>query len=68
MSGSNLHQISRWNQMGRLPAGRALFHVAQDTADGAVRDSRQAAAMALRESSKSWTRTAKAWEADRGHR
>ncbi|MFD3874298.1 hypothetical protein [Streptomyces sp. NPDC058623] len=61
MSGSDLHQISRWNQMARLLAGRTLLHVAQDSSDGTVRDSLTAAAMVLRESSKSWTNSAQGW-------
>ncbi|MEU9030923.1 hypothetical protein AB0D46_26095 [Streptomyces sp. NPDC048383] len=61
MSGSDLHQISRWNQMGRLLAGRALLHVAQDVADETARNSLTAAAMTMRESSKSWTSSAQGW-------
>ncbi|MFE3788019.1 hypothetical protein ACFXO4_09550, partial [Streptomyces goshikiensis] len=62
LSGSDLKQLSRWNAMGRLLAGRTLLHVAEDTADDAVRDSLKKAATALRESSKAWRAAAGAWE------
>ncbi|MFD3553761.1 hypothetical protein ACFWWA_16880 [Streptomyces goshikiensis] len=62
LSGSDLKQLSRWNAMGRLLAGRTLLHVAEDTADDAVRDSLKNAATALREASKAWRAAAGAWE------
>ncbi|MFD9410151.1 hypothetical protein ACFWBN_24510 [Streptomyces sp. NPDC059989] len=62
MSGSDLQQISRWNAMGRLLAGRVLLHVAEDAADGAVRESLKAAAGELRESSRAWKAAAGAWQ------
>ncbi|MER6314441.1 hypothetical protein ABT237_11810 [Streptomyces sp. NPDC001581] len=61
LSGSDLQQISRWNAMGRLLAGRTLLHVAQAAPDGAVPNSLNAAAAALRESSKAWKGAAEAW-------
>ncbi|MFC9295755.1 hypothetical protein ACFTWH_10905 [Streptomyces sp. NPDC057011] len=62
MSGSDLQQISRWNAMGRLLAGRVLLHVAEDTADASVRESLKAAAGELRESSRAWKAAAEAWQ------
>ncbi|WP_328741252.1 hypothetical protein OHA91_39600 (plasmid) [Streptomyces erythrochromogenes] len=61
LSGSDLQQISRWNAMGRLLAGRTLLHVAEGVTDGAVRDSLKDAAAALRGSSKAWKGAAEAW-------
>lgn len=62
LSGSDLQQISRWNAMGRLLTGRVLLHVAEDTADGAARDSLKAAAGELRDSSRAWKAAAAAWQ------
>ncbi|MFD3809311.1 hypothetical protein ACFWTC_38625 [Streptomyces sp. NPDC058619] len=61
LSGSDLQQISRWNAMGRLLAGRTMLHVADGAADGAVRESLKDAAAELRESSKAWKGAAEAW-------
>ncbi|MFD9081688.1 hypothetical protein [Streptomyces erythrochromogenes] len=61
LSGSDLQQISRWNAMGRLLAGRTLLHVAEGATEGAVRDGLKEAAAALRESSKAWKGAAEAW-------
>ncbi len=61
LSGSDLQQISRWNAMGRLLAGRTILHVAEETVEGPVRDSLEAAAAVLRESSKTWKGAAEAW-------
>lgn len=61
LSGSDLKQISSWNAMSRLLAGRTLMHVAGEMTDGAVKDGLKSAAMALRESSKAWDKAADAW-------
>lgn len=62
LSGSDLKQISRWNAMARLLAGRTMLHVAGETADEAVRNSLKGAAAVLRESSRAWRNAADAWE------
>lgn len=61
LSGSDLQQISRWNAMGRLLAGRTMLHVAEGATDGEVRDGLKDAAAVLRESSKAWKSAAEAW-------
>ncbi|WP_371619923.1 hypothetical protein [Streptomyces sp. NBC_00454] len=62
LSGSDLKQLSSWNSMSRLLAGRTLFHVAGEMPDGPVKDGLKSAAMALRESSKAWDSAADAWD------
>ncbi|MGW6707436.1 hypothetical protein ACWGDE_21450 [Streptomyces sp. NPDC054956] len=62
LSGSDLQQISSWNALGRMLAGRTLMHVlAGDMADGAVQENLKSAAMALRGASKAWGAAANAW-------
>ncbi|MEU9800870.1 hypothetical protein [Streptomyces sp. NPDC051000] len=63
LSGTDLQQISRWNAMGRLLAGRTLLHVAADMQDGAVRDGFKSAAAELRAASQAWGTAAQGWEA-----
>ncbi|MFC9295768.1 hypothetical protein ACFTWH_10840 [Streptomyces sp. NPDC057011] len=62
LSGSDLKQISHWNAMNRLLAGRILLHVAEEMPNGAVRSDLKSAATALRESSKAWGNAAGAWD------
>lgn len=61
LSGSDLKQISRWNALGRILVGRTLLHVAEQTPEGAVRDSLKNAAAVLRDSSAAWKGAAAAW-------
>ncbi|MFJ9079376.1 lytic transglycosylase domain-containing protein [Streptomyces sp. NPDC102278] len=63
MSGTDLQQISRWNAMGRLLAGRTLLHVTADMQEGAVRDGFKNAAAELRAASQAWRTAAQGWEA-----
>ncbi|MEV7616144.1 hypothetical protein [Streptomyces sp. NPDC089799] len=62
LSGSDLKQMSRWNGLGRLLAGRALLHVSENLEEGPVRDGLKSAAAALRESSHAWKAAAAVWE------
>ncbi|MEU1895670.1 hypothetical protein [Streptomyces pristinaespiralis] len=61
MSGSDLHQLSRWTAMARLLAGRVLLRIAEESHDAPTREALNRAAQELRGSAKAWQEAAASW-------
>jgi hypothetical protein len=61
MSGSDLHQLSRWTTMARLLSGRLLLRIAEQSTDAPTTEALHRAAEELRSSAKAWQEAAAGW-------